>query len=216
MKTNLKQINIAILLLMFTLSAQSQTDEKESNYYQLQNTMSNNMQQSSYNLVGFEGRAIQKLEDFANYLEIISNKEYDITLRKHALSLAGKLFYNDNIKIKNSDKLLSSLSVLELNEYLNSILKNGYAKITVEISNQSYIESLKQSKSDSYSGKLLFEQTNTYIEDNKVQEKKTEKKEVDIILIRKEKEFGKKTIPVWNVFLGDIKIIKDKKQKIRQ
>jgi len=200
MKIYIKQISLTLLFFLFALSAYNQTVEKESNYYQLQNTMSNNMEQSTYNLIGFEGRAIQKLEDFAGYIEIISNKEYDIKLREHALTLATKLFYNSEIKINNSDKLLSSFTVLN----------SGYTKIVVEISNQEYVENLKQSKSDSYSGKLLFEQTNTYFGTNDIQEKSKEKKEVDIILVRTEKEFGKKTKSVWNVFLGDIRIVNEK------
>ena len=209
MKPHIKYLNLTILLLFIVLSAFSQTDEKqkENNYYQLQNTMSNNMQQSSYNLSGFEGRAIQKLEEFAGYIEIISNKTYDIKLREHALTLAAKLFYDKEIKIKNSDKQLSSMSVLELNDYLNSILENGYAKIVVEISDQDYVENLKQSKTDSYSGKLIFEQTNTYYKNKDVKEKTTEKKEVDIILEKSDKNFGKRTMSVWNVFLGEIRVV---------
>ncbi len=207
MKPHIKYLNLTILLLFIVLSAYSQTVEKESNYYQLQNTMSNNMQQSSYNLSGFEGRAIQKLEEFAGYIEIISNKTYDIKLREHALTLAAKLFYDEQIKIKNSDMQLSSMSVMELNEYLNAILDNGYAKIVVEISDQDYIENLKQSKSDSYSGKLIFEQTNTYYKNKDIQEKTTEKKEVDIILEKSDKDFGKRTMSVWNVFLGEIRSV---------
>lgn len=203
----LKHINLSVLFLFIFLSAYSQVVVKENNYQQLQNTLTNE-QQSAYDLTGFEGRAVQKLEDLAGYIEIISNKEYDLTLRKHALSLAAKLFYDGQITVRNSDKQLSSLNILELSEYLNSVLKTGYAKIVVEITNHEYVENLTQSKSDSYSGKLIFEQTNRYYKNKDIPEKTTEKKEVDIILIKTEKAFGKKKKSVWNVFLGDIRIVK--------
>ena len=207
MKNTLKHFGLTILILFLGINLFSQTEVQEQNFLQLQNTMTNK-QQSAYDLIGFEGRAMQKLEDLAGYLEIMSNKEYDLTLRKHALTLATKLFYDDQITIKNSDKQLSSLNVLELNDYLNSVLETGYAKIVVEITNREYVENLSQSKSDAYSGKLIFEQTNTYYKNKDVQEKTIEKKEVDIILVKTEKAFGKKTKSVWNVLLGDIRIVK--------
>ncbi len=207
MNISAKYIGIIILSLFFGINIFSQVDVQEKNFEQLQNTLTNE-KQTAYDLTGFEGRAMQKLEDLAGYIEIISNKEYDLTLRKHALSLAGKLFYDDRITIKNSDKQLSSLNILELNEYLNSVLKTGYAKIVVEITDREYVENLKQSKFDSYSGKLIFEQTNTYYKNKEVQEETIEKKEVDIILIKTEKAFGEKKKSVWNVFLGDIRIVK--------
>ena len=122
---------------------------------------------------------MDKVEELAEYLEIISNKEYDLKFREHAVSLAVKLFYNEEIKISNSDKLLSTLSILELSQYLNTVLKSGYGKIVVEVNNRQYVENLQQSKSDAYSGKILFDQTNIYYKNEKVLDKKTEKKEVD-------------------------------------
>jgi hypothetical protein len=117
------------------------------------------------------------------------------------------MFYNEEIKIGNSDKNLSTLNMMALNDYLNSILKSGYAKIVVEIADQKYVENLSQNKSDAYSGKLLFNQTNYYYQNKEVQNKSTEKKEVEIILVRTEKSFGKKSKSVWNVYLGDIKAV---------
>ena len=122
MNISVKYFGIITLILFLGINLFSQADVQEKNFIQLQNTLTNK-QQSAYDLTGFEGRAMQKLEDLAGYIEIISNKEYDLTLRKHALSLAGKLFYDDRITIKNSDKQLSSFNILELNEYLNSVLK---------------------------------------------------------------------------------------------
>lgn len=198
-----------ILFLFFTSNKVfSQVESSEGqNFQQLSNTLTNK-QQTRYDLTGFEGRAIQKVEELAEYIEIISDKEYDLKLREHAVTLALKLFKDDEIKISNSDMLLSSLSILGLNEYLNAVLKNGYGKIVVEISDREYVENLSQSKSDAYSGKLLFNQTNYYYKNKELQKKKTENKEVDIILVKTDKQFGKKTKSVWNVYLGDIRLIK--------
>ncbi len=122
--------------------------------------------------------------------------------------MAKKLFYNENIKIGNSDKNLSSLSVLELDQYLNSVFKSGYAKIVIKIGNRKYVENLTQNKSDAYSGKLTFEQNNFYYANTDNPNTTTENKEVEIILVKTDKSFGKKSKSVWNVYLGDIKLLK--------
>lgn len=201
-----------ITLILFFISTNyylcAQTEPVEKNFQDISNTLTVNQQQSTYELTGFEGRAVQKVEELAEYIEIISDKDYDSIFRKRAFSMAVKLFKDQDIKISNSDKLLSSLSILGLNNYLNAVMENGYAKIVVEISNREYVENLSQSKSDAYSGKLLFDQTNYYYKNKNLQKKNTEKKEVDIILVKTEKKFGKKTKSVWNVYLGDIRLVK--------
>jgi hypothetical protein len=202
-----KFLGLNILFLSFGICLYSQSEiQNDESFQQVQNTLTNKSQ-SSFELSGFEGRAKQKLEELAGYIEIISNKEYDLTFREHALSMAKKMFYNEEIKIGISDKNLSTLNMMALNDYLNSILKSGYAKIVVEIADQKYVENLSQNKSDAYSGKLLFSQTNYYYQNKEVQNKSTEKKEVEIILVRTEKSFGKKSKSVWNVYLGDIKAV---------
>lgn len=203
----LKYLIFNIIALFIYSGLFSQADVNENNYQKLQNTLTN-AEQSTYDLTGFEGRAMQKVEELAGYIEIISNKEYDLTFREHALSLAIKLFYDGEIKISNSDKLLSSFNIMALNDYFDTVLKTGYAKIVVEVSNRQYVENLSQSKSDTYSGKLLFDQTNYYYKNKEIQDKTIEKKEVDIILVKTEKAFGKKTKSVWSVYLGDIRVVK--------
>jgi hypothetical protein len=183
-------------------------EQNENNFQLLQNSITN-PKQSSFDLSGYEGRAMQKIDELAGYIEIISNKDYDPTFREHALTLAKKLFYDKEIQISNSDKYLSNLNILALDDYLNAVLKTSYTKIIVELSNRQYIENLSQDKSESYSGKLLFDQTNYYYKNKEIQNKSTEKKEVEIILVKTDKSFGKKTKSVWNVFLGDIKVVEN-------
>jgi len=204
----LKHINLLVLLMLLFISAYSQSEPQEENYQQLRNTMTLE-QQSRYNLTGFEGRAVQKTKDLAGYLEIISNNEYDLTLRKYALSMAVKLFYNNTITIGNTDYNISSLKIIDLKNYLDLFLNTNYTKIVVEISNCEFNENLRSDKSDSYTGKLKFNQTNEYYDNKTISGKNTEIKEVDIILVKTTKDFGKKSQNVWNVFLGEIRTIKE-------
>jgi hypothetical protein len=194
-------------LICFAYTLFSQVDPaKENNFEELQNTMTNQVQ-TDYNLVGFEGRAIQKTEEFADYLEVISNKEYDLALRKHTAGLALKLFYDQSVIIANTDKQISNLKVIKLEDYVDNYLNSEYTKITVEISDFSYSEKLRSRESNDYFGKLKFTQKNSYYTNDELKNESSELKEVEIILIRTSKDFGKNRKDVWSVFLGEIKTV---------
>jgi hypothetical protein len=209
METMKKYLIINVLIIAFNINLFAQSEEQlDQNNYQYQNTLTNK-KQSSFELNGFEGRAKQKLQELAGYIEIISNKEYDLAFREHALSMAKKVFCNEDVKISNSDINLSTTSLMTLTEYLNSFLGTGFTKILLEITNQQYVENLSKNKSDAYSGRLLFDQTNSYYKNNEIQKKNIEKKEVEIVLVKTDKSFGKKTKNVWNVYLGNIRVIEN-------
>ena len=207
MKTLYRSLVLFTIPCLLFFQAKSQADIQENNYQKLQNTMTDPVQ-SDYNLIGFEGRAIQKTQDFADYLEIISNKHYDISLRKHTASLVLKLFNENSTQISNNDDNISSFKVLDVQDYVDNFLNTEYTKIVVEITDFNYIENLRSNKSDAYTGKLEFVQTNKYFNKDNISDEKSEHKEVEIILVKTTKEFGKKSKDVWNVFLGEIKTVK--------
>ena len=53
----------------------------------------------------FARRAIQKLEDYYDYVEIISGPKYDTVLRNHAVVLAKDLFFNLENNLLNIDSI---------------------------------------------------------------------------------------------------------------
>ena len=62
---------------------------------------------SDYFLRAYEMTAIEKLNDFADYVKIISDTTLDLRIRKHTAELARGLFLNDEINLSGWSKSLS-------------------------------------------------------------------------------------------------------------
>ena len=59
---------------------------------------------SDYFLRAYEMTAIEKLNDFADYMKIISDTTLDLRIRKHTAELARGLFLNDEIDLSGWSK----------------------------------------------------------------------------------------------------------------
>jgi hypothetical protein len=146
---------------------------------------------SAEELAAFEQRAEQKLKDFYNYLEVISNPKYDKKLREDARKQAMELFVGGEKSViggKTIDGFLDScmnvrsgtlpLSVTEIN-----ITKgfNGSNPINPAI----------------YNGTISFSIPRV--------QGSPEKHQADIMLIKTEKLFGTEKKLVWTVYLVEIR-----------
>ncbi len=124
----------------------------------------------------FGKRAIQKLEDYYNYVEIISNKNYDAALRDHAKTLASELFLDK----KNTGLILDSISSTPSDSSAVSI-------------NNIAIKSIPKMINDSlYKGSLMFEEK----VHNKIQARYT-----GFIIKKVTKNFGQEQSLVWETYL---------------
>ena len=148
---------------------------------------------------------MQKVEDFVDYLELISNKDYDLAFRKQAIEMAENLFANKKASIINPEKELTEKKEISINKYIESVLNSNYSKIETEISTLKLSKSLGLLKKGDYWGEIYFTQTNSYYKDSKLLKKVTINKKAKITLIKTNKKFGNKEANVWNVFLVDIK-----------
>ncbi|MDX2245645.1 MAG: hypothetical protein SF052_02645 [Bacteroidia bacterium] len=136
----------------------------------------------------FEKRAIQKLVDFGDYLEIIGNPAYEKSLREHAVELIYGLFVSKNVSIgqwgtvsalahtrlagkdKSGDIIITDISV-------SQPLKFQENRVAGELTFA--LKSVKNNIQQTYSSEITLRQTH--------------------------KKFGNETIGVWEVFLGEIK-----------
>jgi hypothetical protein len=132
----------------------------------------------------FEARAMEKVKDFYNYLNIISNPQYDIKLRQEAEKQAIDLFSGNDCTVdkKAITKFLDSCRVLK-------------AALSWQVSNvTSKTELVKNG--DSYTGMLTGSVT--------VGTSAGSTKNISIILARKQKQFGGDMEMVWTVSLYNI------------
>jgi hypothetical protein len=191
---------IALLLLLFYTQVKSQS---AANHLHETFRKDNLMEED---LHAFESRAQQKIKDYANYIEIISDKKYDSNLRKEAGSTALKLFSSPETEITESLNKDEKDKSWKTNEYLNALTVSSYQKVTLQIKDLTLTKELQKQKDNTYRGQISFVQTMKGY--NKKEEQillKTSEKKAEIILKKVKKQFGKETEEIWEVFIGNIK-----------
>ena len=196
----MKKTTIIITILLLGTNLFSQ--EGGNNTVIDKNTFTAN-ELSRFEIKGFENHAIQKIAEYASYIQIISNKNYDSKLRKQAIILAKKLFNNENISFTNIDTEITKKQEIFIDELFNSIYDSKFSKISVTVSNIVVSKELKP-YGNHFKGKFTFTQASKYYKSNKLVSETELLKEIDIFLIKTEKTFGNEKSIVWNVFLGEI------------
>ncbi len=144
------------------------------------------------NLSIFESRAIQKLQDYASYVEIISNPEYDDTFKEQALSMANGLFLKGTIV---DPAITSNQQPQKISGFLTRLLRNDFGEVKLKIKDVTVIQHFQHLNNDTYQCLLSFTQ--------KIGRNKT-KKTITVVLTKIEKEFGTDSKMVWMVFLQEI------------
>jgi hypothetical protein len=134
---------------------------------------------SQEELRGFEQRAIQKLHDFGDYLQIIADKQLDDKLRKEAIKQAEGIFADSNCQIT------IDTNPIPLALYLQKVY-TGKVKV-LYISEEISVATPLTYDSDGYSGILQLHNGLTY----------------SMKLLKVEKKFGDEVKEVWDVRLCD-------------
>jgi hypothetical protein len=158
---------------------------------------------SDYFLRAYEMTAIEKLNDFADYMKIIPDTTLDLRIRKHTAELARGLFLNDEIDLSGWSKSwpeaglnipdnLISYSLSEGVSFYNQPMKINLIKPFTGINDSTFTSDL----SIIYKSFSLSGQDTSGIVSGELA--------IDIYLVKKLRYFGKDQIKVWDVYLGDI------------
>ena len=154
-------------------------------------------QLSDAQLSAFEIRAQQKLRDFIDYLNIVSNPTLDSAFRTEATRQAEQLFTDSGAAVglwsghEESEKL-SVRSLL-------ATLIHTQESIAFTIDSLIVRQSITPEDSAQYRGSLSFRVSNT----NSGKTGNAEH-QADVVVRKKRKTFGEEAEVVWAVFLGDI------------
>lgn len=160
---------------------------------------------SAKSLTAFEQRAKQKVFDFFDYVEIISDTGYNITLRKHSVELALKLFVDDDCVIQETDLKSNKVKELTISKFLNDLLVSGQGILKASISEIEIANKLQKKSENVYSGSITFK-SSTDILDSTLKSKTDNivSKKIIIVLKKTPVQFEKEKKLIWRVFLGDI------------
>ena len=146
----------------------------------------------NYKLEAYEQRAIQKLEDFAAYLEIISNPDYDDAFRTQAMDMTKGLFSNGSIQ---DSTITQSLNTYKIDEFLKQLLAQNYGTIAPKYKRVKVIQPFEYNEKEQLLAKLSFVQKINQIKSQKI---------AIVSLSEVTKSFGQQEETVWNVSLVSI------------
>jgi hypothetical protein len=154
-------------------------------------------------LRSFETTAVERLNDFADYLKIISDTTLELKFRQQAFEVAGKLFIPGEIEIQgwSKDYLPDGLNTFKLlGSHLLSKGMNRWAEPDQITVRKHFIR-----KNDSiYTGNLSFYKNWFSFSDPEQLENVSGPSLMDIYLIRTLKPFGEQKSRVWDVYIGKI------------
>ena len=146
-------------------------------------------------LIKYEDRAIQKLEDFYDYLTLLGNASYGKSMKEEIVISALGLFFDSAIEINSfgalSSQKFSLISVLEIQQ---SSPVPDFTISHFEIS-----ESLKLKSTSNYAGQISY-----LLVLGKEEDRVDYKKHANFCLRKIDKKIGNKSIEIWEVFLEDI------------
>jgi hypothetical protein len=155
------------------------------------------------NLKGYETTAILKLQDFADYLKIVSDSSMDLTFRKQAAEMAGKIFISGEIDTRNLSKFYQRQDLTTFNKLLENLLEQG-SSCWIQPEQIDVLKPLTMENDSTFKGRLSFTYKCIPFEKLNSAQGKSGKLKIDIYAVKKIKSFGKEQFRVWEVNLGDI------------
>ena len=156
-----------------------------------------------------EMAAVQKLNNFADYLMIYSNSSLDSAFRIRAACLITDLFVSRQSGISFEFRDIKKEGRWTLATLLDDSWGDEVDSVHVRFDSIRFMTHLNQSDALSYDALMncsqsvvVYSSTNTYIAP-------AEQIEVNILVSRREKTFGSDTLTIWVVQLGDMDLIKE-------
>ncbi len=154
-------------------------------------------------LLAFEERGKDKLQDLADYLNILSNKDFDVSFRNQARKMIMVQFIEES-QVDSELLGLPDDPDYNLFDFLNKINNMEYGETRFVVNEIRITDSLEISDSGAYSGSISFSRKvfGKTGQDSLLISSGDDK--IDIILQRAQKVFGNDTLNVWGVKFGNI------------
>ena len=146
----------------------------------------------------FEQRAMQKAEDFAGYLEIISDTSVDEAFRKQAMEMALKQFSSPKNIITGLTDTVSKANTIHIDDFVRSVRNNNYGVFKIRIINTLSGNGINKPTDNNYRGYFIL---NAGIVRETIYKQQWH---VNYEIKRVSKDFGGELKEVWEVYLSDI------------
>jgi hypothetical protein len=208
----IKYIWILIVIYIFcsarTCNENEKATEKQKEQYtmNLMNSVKNVFTSDSLSdhfLRAYEITAIEKLNDFADYMKVISDTTLDLRFRQKSAELVRNLFVSDKIILSKWSKNYPESGLYTLDKTIEYLLSEGTLAWIEPVDIRSIVPFALKNDS-TWIGMLKCN-----LEYFSLSKKDTSKMPdrdiyVNIYLIKRVRYFGQEEIKVWQVYLGDI------------
>ena len=154
-------------------------------------------------LAAYEVTAAQRLNDFADYMRIISDTALDHRFRTHAAELVKELFTGDETELSGWSKSYPQSGLNSLNNLISYSLSEGVSFWNRPV-HINFIKTFAGINDSTFTGILSFNYKSLSISGQDTSEIASERLIIDIYLLKKTKTFGKDRVSVWDVYLGDM------------
>jgi hypothetical protein len=149
--------------------------------------------------------AIQKLNDFADYFKILSDSNTDSAFRTQAALMARNLFISSEASLACGNIFDSTIDYVMVDRFIEKALADEARSAEITYDSILISEALQKVRDSAYAGKLsALQRVSIYTSDGLIRSQ-VRPIIVDIEALRKQKVFGKDTVIVWVVFLGDMR-----------
>ncbi len=199
-----------LVVILFVLSAPSCEDEQgaaireERLLDETRNEIRNEFETeylTESSLFAYEAAANQKLSDFADYLEILTDTTLDMAFREKASEMIESTFQSDNVSVQLFEK---NEGEIEVHKLIEDVLENRVLLPHFSFDSVRIHEPLRRIGNTTYSGILKFSQDFTEPTQSG-QIVKSVSRNVDIYVVKENKIFGSDTLKIWSVRLGEIR-----------
>jgi len=158
---------------------------------------------SDHLLKAYEITATEKLNDFADFMKIISDTTLDVRIRQHAAELVMDLFISDEIELSGWSKYYPEPSINLLDNLISYSLSKGVSfwNQPTQVNFNKPFTSINDS---TFTGDLSFKYKSLSFSGQDTSEIVSGRMLIDIFLMKRSKTFGKDRLTVWDVYLGDM------------
>lgn len=155
----------------------------------------------------FANRALQKLQQFSGYLEIISTRFTAESRKLVAIDEAVKLFFSDSCTVAVSSHHSSKLNYFPVKRYLNRLRKLPYDEISLNWSDFSYVSNFAY-RDGKYYATLSVKQTFKGYRDGQLFYGDVTYKNVNLVVDKYDVYREGKKQQRWDVLLGNVSVLR--------
>lgn len=197
-----------LMLLIFLTAEDCSNSNVEMSRQQLQNEMFQGIEDdflmdklSTETLSSFEKRAVQKLEDLDDYLNIYLNHELEEEFR----ILAKKMIYSSFSSEEYLNKFFKNLEFAEDKQNVLLFYPKIQNRIYIEFGSVKTSKRLQENSNQNYSGEVQFSHKMFEIIKSDTVLLNDTKGKIEIFADKYLKEFGSKKQEVWEIYFGEMK-----------